>query len=279
MPTDTVPQTQPPPVIYWVVGTATNIGKTTVATALIRVLLARGQRALPFKPVAGIKFRNSVELLLEHLPRSTCALFGNDARKLIKASPLTHEGMLDLVVPWQMLYWSDNNDPFIIRTGSSMLKNVRYYKSEFTERLMQRADVQRIVAASGMPVESAELFDTKTTILSLLSPDAISAAFDHLLTLQPDTIVVEGAGPYLPVWQGNPAVNHVLLVSTGEIQLFPDVNQNIARQPDAKMPPSVRQLLPALRQRPSRKTLLEIVGPGLHESAADAALTRLLDDR
>ncbi|MTW23010.1 hypothetical protein [Allochromatium palmeri] len=46
------------PTLFWVIGTATNVGKTTVATALIRHLNASGLPALGFKPYVGGRLRD-----------------------------------------------------------------------------------------------------------------------------------------------------------------------------------------------------------------------------
>ena len=87
------------PEIYWVVGDQTDIGKTTIAAALIRVLNQNQIPALGFKPYGGSNLRDVVDFMLAQFPKSNCAAYGPDALKLTRASPLTSDEHIDLVCP------------------------------------------------------------------------------------------------------------------------------------------------------------------------------------
>ena len=83
------------PAVYWVVGNGTDVGKTTVATALIKVLSARGQRTIGFKPYAASLLHTIIDFMIEKYPKVPCKLFGNDAWELTAASPLTGLEIID----------------------------------------------------------------------------------------------------------------------------------------------------------------------------------------
>lgn len=214
-----------PPAIYWVVGNGTDVGKTTVASALIKVLNASGERAIGFKPYAASLLQDLVDFMIEKYPDSRSKLFGNDAWELTTASPLTGTDLVDLVVPTQLLCYPTWQSTVLMRTGSASLDNVEYFRSEDGDTLKDRPDLQYIIGKSGLPFDNSILRDgIGLGDAAGVSPDKPKQAFDCLLEIGVDAVVCEGAGGWLPVWQDCPAVNHVIFVADGMVIFFPGLN-------------------------------------------------------
>lgn len=220
------------PTIYWVVGNGTDVGKTTVATALIRFLNANGQRAVGFKPFAASLLQNNIDFMIERFPSSQSKLFGQDAWKLTTASPLTGPDLVDLVVPAQVLCYPDWNSTVLMRTGSSHLKNVEYFCSKRGTELKDRSDLRYIIDKSGLAFDDAKVIDRLSIgYAARASSEKKIAAFNALLDIGVDAVVCEGAGPWLPIWQGCPTVNHLFGIEKGTVNLYPHLNADFTFRP------------------------------------------------
>lgn len=210
--------------IYSVVGVATNVGKTTTSCALMTTLSKRGKKVLAFKPFAGGRLRDLIDFAFEEYPKNPNKVFGNDGLKLCRASNLTTDKDVDLVSPWQLIFNISSQDTLLIRIGSSELGNTKYYKSPEFEQLLLRKDILRLAKLLKLPVDEATIFDQNAASRSSLDNSAQSKAFDALLNRNPDAVVLEGAGPYLPVWKDIPIVNHLIIVDHNKITLIPNVH-------------------------------------------------------
>lgn len=213
------------PETYWVVGTATNVGKTTTSTALISTLAKRGKKALGFKPIAGGRFRSLIDFALKEYPSNPGIVFGNDAFSLCEASELTTIKDIDLISPWQLVFNVNSDDTLLIRTGSKEAGNIKYYMSPDFHNMLQRKDISRLVSQLKLPIDKFTVIDPATSIpRDQIDQDCKSIAYNALLKRHPDTVVIEGAGPILPTWDNMPPVNHIVLLDPTHIHLIPNVN-------------------------------------------------------
>lgn len=218
--------------IYWVVGNGTGVGKTTIASALIKVLNASGDRSIGFKPFAASLLQDLVDFMIEKYPGSRSKLYGNDAWELTMASPLTGADLVDLVVPTQLLCYPTWQSTVLMRTGSASLNNVEYFCSEYGDTLKDRPDLQDIIARSGLPFGEAVVRESIGLDLSAsVSPEKPKQAFNCLLDIGVDAVVCEGAGSWLPIWQDCPAVNHVIFVADGMVIFFPGLDLSFSFDP------------------------------------------------
>ena len=210
--------------LYWVVGTSTNVGKTTIASTLIEVLNESGTPCAGFKPFGAFRPRENIEFMMECYPGSNCRLFGPDAQKLTQASPLTNGNiLLDVVAPSYSLFNQRIQEPILLRTGSYCLGNVEYFTTAENEKLLRRADYRRIFEKCGLPYEQAKVFNPRADDVHKLSSQKVARAFDRLLTLNPRAIVCEGAGAYLPLWPQGPLPNHLFLVTHDHVHFCRDI--------------------------------------------------------
>ena len=220
------------PAIYWVVGNGTDVGKTTVATALIKVLNARGQRTIGFKPYAASLLHTIIDFMVEKYPKVPCKLFGNDAWELTMASPLTGPEMIDLVAPVQLLCYPNWQSAILVRSGSFLLDNVEYLCSDNGAALRERTDFQALARVTGFPLGEAVVRNgLGLDETAHLSPEKPKQAFGRLLELGVDAVVCEGAGGWLPVWQDCPVANHVLEVADGRVLFCPDLDFGLPFDP------------------------------------------------
>ncbi len=242
------------PAIYWVVGNGTDVGKTTVATALIKVLNARGERTIGFKPYAASLLLSIIDFMVEKYPLTPCKLFGNDAWELTMASPLTGPEMIDLVAPIQLLCYPNWQSAILVRGGSLLLDNVEYLCSDNGAALRDRTDFQALARVTGLPLGEAVVRDgLGLDEAAHLSPEKPKQAFARLLDLGVDAVVCEGAGKWLPLWQDCPAANHVLEVADGRVLFCPDLDFSLPFDPTSAG--QGRERLSAALNAPDRPTV------------------------
>lgn len=219
------------PELYWVAGNGTDVGKTTIACAAIRVLNAQGKRSVGFKPFGASLLHNIVDFIIEKYPNAPCKLFGGDAWKLTMASPWTDIDSIDLVSPIQTLCYSDWKTIILVRTGARLLGNVEYFCSEYGHSLKDRPDFRRLIDYTGLPMDDAvvvEDLDRDTT--AAMAPEKQKHAFGKLLDLGVDAVVCEGAGRWISTWPDCPPANHLLFVADGNVTLIPNLNWTLPAQ-------------------------------------------------
>jgi hypothetical protein len=280
----------PAPSIYWVVANQTDVGKTTVSCALIRVLNGQGIPTLGFKPFGGLCLKENIDFILDQYPRSECKLYGSDAFKLSRASPLTSSDLVEVVGPSYRLF-----DPRIdtrtvlMRKGSLLLGDRVFFQPAGVAGYENRPDIQRLIERTKLPFhEATPVANDHKRALDAMHSEKVTAAYAHLLSLGPEAIVCEGASGWLPFWPGGPAVNHVLFVGADELRLFPRVDLSF-RPPRGLLErleirsqrvPSSRTLLPALHRRircPVTRPV-EIVETPRREAFTDELVAALLSD-
>ena len=210
--------------MYWVVGRATNVGKTTISCALIKALENRQQKSIGFKPYSGVRFRDLIDFACSEYPVIPNKVFGGDGLALCQASSLTEDVDVDLVTPWQLVFNVSSDDTFFIRTGSEQLGNIQYYRTKEFEKMLVRKDLQRLVNLLKRPVNESKSLDMSKVVRQIIDKDVPNLAFNRLLERKPSSIVVEGAGPFLPVWKGCGRINHLVIVGETQISLIPHVN-------------------------------------------------------
>jgi len=131
------------PMIIWVVGDNTNVGKTTVSAALIRILNSLGKRTVGFKPYAGARLMDVIDLL-EEIAGGDGQLVGRDARKLAKASPFVGVDLLEVINPSWRLSHLARDVSFLVRKGSMAIGQRFFMHTQSAASMWGRADVLKL---------------------------------------------------------------------------------------------------------------------------------------
>lgn len=260
------------PWLIWVVGDNTNVGKTTVSASLLRVLNAAGKSAIGFKPYAGARLVEVMDLL-EEVAVGDGLLVGRDARKLVSASPRVPPDWLEVVNPsWRLSHPSRDASAFI-RKGSALVGRRSFCHTANTQALWRRPDLQSLNQRMHLPVASCGVTpDRPADEVDFADQPVQQASFNRLLTLQPDIVVCEGAGRLLPVWQGAPPVRHLFFISSGDLHLFPNVGIRFTGGPTAFGPYTTAALVQQLKGRAHLRAPI----PLLHAAALDAGMDAFL---
>ena len=234
------------PEIFWVVGSESDVGKTTYAEALIRALSKAGHKTVGFKPYALTLFAQNIDFFLANCSRAGEKLFGGDALKLARASSLTSGDDADLVAPCNAFCYPMWSHKFLIRTGSTELENVEYFATPITEKVAQRQDFIEFAKHICLPMDCQPvLAPNRVANSALLSPEKKDSAFQMLSNRGAEVFVMEGGGNIIPAWQGCPGVNHIFLLANGTIHLFFNLNwkiPNIETVRDLIIHPHISQL-------------------------------------
>jgi hypothetical protein len=234
--------------IYWVIGQKKDIGKTSIASALIETLNKQGIPTVGFKPFAGMFFHEGIDFLVEENSSSNCAFFGTDSMILTQASPLTDKTFFDIVCPWQMLIAEDK--AVLIRSGSSVLNNVELLVTPFGKKYLDRPDISRIIKKSSLLLNEIKLINTPSQYnfsnFNSKPHEKIAKSFSFLKNTKPQAIVCEGAARFIPVWGSYSNVNHIFLINEGVIYFYKNLNIKISHGENQVSIPMVNDLLPLL---------------------------------
>jgi hypothetical protein len=214
--------------LYWVVGTQSNVGKSTIACALIDVLNRAGTPAIGFKPFTSAVLQDMLDARLEWVKTTECGFFGRDAERLAMASPLTSAdpAIFDIVGPMSLICYPTPRKAAVARLGSAALGNVRYFRGDKGTQLLNRPDIVEVMWRMGVPFAEAEPLSFEFQDAPRLHPDAIAQAFDFLLGLGPRAMVCEGANSFLPLWT-DCVVNHVFAARGEQVMFLPNVNLEV----------------------------------------------------
>ncbi|MBT9288284.1 dethiobiotin synthase [Prosthecodimorpha staleyi] len=216
---------RPPPRIIWVTGSGTEVGKTTVAAALVRVLNRRGYPTTAFKPYAAGLLAEMPERQAWRDPALTGPEVGHDAIQLANASPLTF-GYFDLVAPVQFVCFPDFTKTVMARAGSTLLDNRRYFRPEVPLEIADPDARAALVESLGLALADAvPLPGLNFRDAGKIAPDLPVAAFRRLLRLRPHTIVIEGATKFIPSFRGGLPIDHLVYLERPAITVHPAVHR------------------------------------------------------
>lgn len=257
--------------VFWVVALNTNAGKTSLASALIRVLNEKGIPALGFKPIVGMRYSEGVDNF--HLYDSRkCGLHGSDATKLCYASPITQDVMPSVIAPNQLLFRNNIKEPLLTRMGSPQLGNLTYYKGSYLDDFIKIPKIKDTLQKS-VPIEN---------LADWLMPEEqrpvefIASALNFLESLGPEEIVMEGAGPLLPSFKGVNHAKNILLIQGNRITFFENIDIQIHIKHEKLI--HIEQILPKLHSHARNPVTVELkkVNPSMLEVYYDHLVRQLL---
>lgn len=215
--------------IVWVVGDNTNVGKTTISAALIRALNGMGKATVGFKPYAGARLLDVIDLL-EEIAAGDGYLVGRDARKLAKASPLMTNDLLEVINPSWRLSHPVRDVGVFIRKGSAAIGQRSFMCTESARALWGRPDLLELNKAIALPMNAMRIIGNAAADQVDFDDQGVQvASFQRLQALSPEIVVCEGAGRVLPVWTGAPAARHLFFISGGDLYFFPDVGISVGQ--------------------------------------------------
>jgi hypothetical protein len=257
------------PTVIWVVGENTNVGKTTISSALIRVFNEMGVDTIGFKPYAGARLMDVIELLQE-IASGDGQLVGRDARQMAKASPLMTSDLLEVVNPSWRLTHPVRDASVFVRKGSAQIGRRDFQCIDHCKSLWSRQDMLELNRVIHLPVENMLTSVVTSADKMDFSDQAVQMeSFERLLELKPQVVVCEGAGRLLPIWANAPVAKHLFFVTAGELHFFPNVGIRTSKAQDFFEPLTVTAITGHLNGRPSQKAPIPIAEPSRLEGVMD----------
>lgn len=262
--------------IYWVVGPGTNVGKTTIASAVISVLCELGRKAIGFKPYSARKFVDVIDSGYLGFPKAISRVSGLDATKLAAASSITSFDDIELIAPVAYICYPEYLNTLVVRTGSQKTCNAEFFKGDSAIRLENRTDYKRILK----DLEIDDWVHFQRTSLSfldapLIDNNKVEDCFQYLINSRDvDTVVCEGAGRFLPFWNEMKLVNHIFYIAKNELFFFKDFDLKINFNTTKLLP--VNGLLSALKKKKPYKAFLPFSRPEVQEDVAKETVRQLL---
>jgi hypothetical protein len=263
--------TSAPPQIIWVVGDNTNVGKTTISAALIRSFNAIKKTAIGFKPYAGARLIDIVDLL-EEIAAGDQLLVGRDARKLAKASALTPTPYLELINPSWRISHPTRDACVLMRKGSELLGQRHFLQTRSTLEFVQSGHFSQLNQLIKLPTTGVRVIaDLPADTLDGLAPHIQAQSFSKLMELNPEMVVCEGAGRLLPYWPNAPIPRHLFLISNGHLYMFPDIALNVTPNKDNALHavPTIAAIMQDLQGKRHMKQAIPVLGSAHFEHKMD----------
>lgn len=262
--------------MWWVIGTGTDAGKTTVAAALVDILSEQGSTA-GFKPRANSRFHKYVEEFLTH-PADTTKMVCGDARSLITFSNVCSPDDIEVVVPFQMLSSDNWQTTYLTRLGSDAIgsRELYYGTSDSDEVFFPPIYGTMASPFAFLPSDQPPIRKFNWREVGALSNECIHRSYQHLMKREPSFLVCEGAGGYLPIWSQQPVVDHIVLVGDFKVTLFP--NCQLQMRYDGSQLPTFQAIAPKLNEiKAKSKTIrLPFAHPDDQHEAAKQTLQSLM---
>ena len=221
------------PQTYWVIGTGTNVGKTTVATALISILSGSGIATVGFKPFSAAKLPDIMDVLDDPKLASDNLICSSDGLSLSASSLGVGELEAELVHPVLFVCYPYFSDTFIIRSGSRISGDVSYWRGEQSDDVFGNAALfatrrhLQLETWKSFPRSPYGFLDGRR-----LGSEKVERCYQHLINAKrPKVVVCEGAAYFLPQWRASQPVNHIFLVSSDTITFYGDLDLEVPEQP------------------------------------------------
>lgn len=218
------------PRIFWVFGTASEVGKTGIACALLRVLAETGQATLGMKPLSALNLFASYDVL-DAAPHGVIP--SNDTRRLLRDSTALagqdRDALMEVANPLRLVFFHHIRELLLVRVGAHALGNRAMYRGTGPSNALAREDVQALFKRKGWWQEMQPLPASDFSVLNAhqVFPDVAREAYEHLAQFAPDTVVCEGASRYLPYWPGHPVPDCLVVVRRGWVDLFTGIDPRI----------------------------------------------------
>lgn len=262
--------------VYWVVGSDENVGKTTVASALIEHL-NQNNAAIGFKPFSAGKFVDIIDAISSQEATEMGSIYGLDGVALRAASPLINNNDIELTQPIMFICYPNYANPLLVRAGSHISGKVEYWRGPGSAEILK--------SNSGyfdpqMNEKFERFADAPLTQFGFqYAPNLDNGHIDQCLNKlirekAPKTIVIEGAGKWLPAWKTKYLVNHILYIHMNKIYFFKNINTPVSVN-GGKLAP-VTELLTYLKNRISISVNLPFAPSQHRKDVASSAITSIL---
>ena len=263
--------------MWWVIGTDVDVGKTTIASALVDILSEAGT-VIGFKPRANYQYHKYIAETFQHGADPSKMICG-DGFSLIKYSNLCSDDEIEVVVPFQMVSSAGFRQNYLTRFGSEAIGTRAFYAGTENKSLLRSPKIYgtgpqpfAFLPPGTLPVRP---FNWLTA--AAVSDACITKSYQYLMQKEPSSFVCEGAGAFLPIWAQQPVVNHIVLVDSFRITLFANCDLELRHEADEL--PMARRIAPQLEalSAQSKSAILPFAPPQHRHDAAKQTLGRLLE--
>jgi hypothetical protein len=214
---------------YWVIGQGTDVGKTTLATALLRILNRRHYPALGFKPYSATLLTSVIDAMCDPDATDKGKLFGSDAVDLATHSPLTGIADVECIVPVQYICYPNFHSAIVARIGSDIIGDRLCLRSDHQRAFLDRSDIVAIFDRNDAPTRDMVSADhLRLSTCPARSQDHVARSYRNLASRDGVTaIICEGVGQFLPLWRGMPVIDHLFYVEMSSVRFFPNIRLDL----------------------------------------------------
>jgi hypothetical protein len=231
--------------IFWVIAGTPDSGKTTIAAGLLNALTELGQSSLGFKPFAAQNILSNFDVMQKH---TKGRIQGLDPEALLKASSAIDSDdkfdLLEVVNPNNCVYFGKIQSIFMLRTGAPSQGYGQYCHVKNEANVLGRVDVREYLKRK----ELLDLIIKKPPIdysflrAHMLFTENINTSLERLQKYQADVFVIEGASGFMPMWQGSPFPDHIVIVNGGVAELLSGIDPRIQNLQNGQTTPRTQDL-------------------------------------
>jgi len=231
--------------IYWVIAGGTDSGKSVISDGLLRALTEMGKSSLGFKPFSTQNILTSLDSL-DELPNGR--LIGLDTVNLLAASSAINKDqvsdLLEIANPNKSVFFDTIQSTFMLRTGAPDHGYGMFCHVKNEANVLGRPDVREFLKRKELLARVIQNppVDYSYRQMHTLFTENINTSLERLRQFKPDAFVFEGASRFMPMWQGSPLPDHIVVVNGGVAEIISGIDHSIQRFQNADRAPTTQDL-------------------------------------
>lgn len=260
---------------WYVLGSWMDAGKTTVGSALVRILEEQSGATIAIKPRSNYRWHAYADDWIDwkqHSDLMSCS----DTIELNAYSTLFSRDDVELAAPCQFISSSGWRAGLFVRCGSKKANNRQLFLSvNKAPELLDASFGEGCNPFSAISFQNSLKLDFNWNLSHERTAIFIESSLNKILERKPNNIVFEGAGPKVPTWRDSHVMKNIVLVSNFTIHVFRNVNVVVRNSSDRLT--NLNDIISFLQSVPRKSSKLRFVAPDDRREEAYNTLKNLLD--
>lgn len=260
---------------WYIIGSWMDMGKTTVGSALVRVLEEQSGATIAIKPRSNYRWHAYADDWI-NWDRKEDLMSCYDTIKLNSYSSLFSKDDIELAAPCQFISSSFWKSCLFVRCGSNKANNRQLFlPNENATELLEPSFGEGCYPFSAEDFEKSQKVDIEWNSSHKRTQFYIENSVSQILKINPKNIVFEGAGSILPTWRNEHFMKNIVFISNFTIYVFRDVDAVIRNSSDKLT--KFEDIVSFLQSAKKTSGKLRFVAPDDRDEEAYYALKKLLE--
>lgn len=252
-----------------------DAGKTTVGSALVRILEEKSGASFAIKPRSNYRWHAYADDWVDWNYRADL-MSCSDTMQLNAHSTLFSHHDVELAAPCQFISSSGWKYCLFLRCGSKKTNNRQLFLSNQSATELSRNSFGEDCYPFDVENFNKTLkLDFGWNSSHTRTSPYIESSVSQILDRKPQNLVFEGAGPKVPTWRKDHLMKNIVVVSNFTVHVFQNVNLVVRNASDRLT--NLKDLTPLFRSACRKSGRMRFVEPDSRNEEAYSTLKKLLD--